>query len=508
MATLLQNPLRAGLQAERQPKPVIMVIFGASGDLAQRKLLPALYDLARDRHLPPEFTVVGVGRSPLTDEEFRNKMYEGVTHHARDFVPGLWEDFARGLFYLEGDLNTPEFYAKMRDYLAELDTKRGTQGNRVFYLSIPPSSFPVLLENMGANDLVGTPETVRVIVEKPFGRDLKTARELNAIVSRVFNEDQLYRIDHYLGKETVQNILVFRFANAIFEPLWDRRYLDHVQITVGETVGLEGRGKYYEEAGALRDMLQNHLMQVLTLVCMEPPAGMEANTVRDEKVKVLRSIQVMEPREVSLHTVRAQYTQGYIAGKPVAGYREEPGVSPNSITPTYAAVKFYIDNWRWSGVPFYLRTGKRLAKRVSEVSLHFRESPAGLFRNKYLAMPTQDVLALRIQPDEGISLRFDAKIPGPELMMRPVNMDFRYGTTFSQQSPEAYERLLLDCLHGDQTLFARADEVEYAWKVVTPIIEQWSTGTPQDLATYAAGSWGPKEADQLLARDNRHWRRL
>ncbi|WP_287130185.1 glucose-6-phosphate dehydrogenase [Candidatus Cyanaurora vandensis] len=507
MTTLLQNPLRAGLRIDRLPKPVIMVIFGASGDLAQRKLLPALYDLARERNLPSEFTVVGVGRSPMSDDQFRDRMHEGVQGHSRDFVPQVWEDFARGLFYFAGDLNQPEFYGELRTYLEELDTKRGTQGNRVYYLSIPPSSFPVLLESMVTQGMAGTPETVRIIVEKPFGRDLKTGQELNAIVSRVFHEDQIYRIDHYLGKETVQNILVFRFANAIFEPLWDRRYLDHVQITVAETVGLEGRGKYYEEAGALRDMLQNHLMQVLTLVCMEPPAAIEANTVRDEKVKVLRSMVVMDAKDVALNTVRAQYSRGFLGGKAVPGYREEGGVNLESITPTYAAVKLHIDNWRWSGVPIYLRTGKRLAKRASEVSLHFRESPSHLFR-RYSTHPTTDVLALRIQPDEGISIRFDAKVPGPDITMRPVNMDFRYGTTFAKKSPEAYERLLLDCLYKDQTLFARADEVEYAWKVVTPIIEQWTQGTPADLASYEAGTWGPKAADQLLNRDNRHWRRL
>jgi len=499
------NPLRAGLQLDRLPKPVIMIIFGASGDLAQRKLLPALYDLARERHLPSNFTVVGVGRSPMSNEEFRSKMHEGAQHHSRDFVASQWEDFARGLFYFPGDLNSAEFYSQLRDFLKDLDEQRGTKGNRVYYLSIPPSSFPVLLENMGTADLVGTSETVRIIVEKPFGRDLKTAQALNSIVSRVFQEDQIYRIDHYLGKETVQNILVFRFGNAIFEPLWDRRYVDHVQITVAETVGLEGRGKYYEESGALRDMLQNHLMQVLTLICMEPPAATEANAIRDEKVKVLRSMSILTPAEVAQNTVRAQYTRGLMAGQTVAGYREEGGVGLNSITPTYAAVKFYVDNWRWSGVPFYLRTGKRLPKRVSEVSLHFRNAPTKLFRK---GNPTPDVLTLRIQPDEGISLRFDVKVPGPDVTMRPVNMDFRYGNTFAQKSPEAYERLLLDCLSRDQTLFARADEVEYAWKVVTPILEAWSQGTPADLAGYEAGTWGPKEAGQLLARDNRQWRRL
>ncbi len=503
----MQNPLRAGLQIGRIPKPVIMVIFGASGDLAQRKLLPSLYDIARERNLPPEFTVVGIGRSEMSNDAFRQRMLEGAQKHSRDFIPKFWDSFAQGLFYFQGDLNASEFYPQMRDYLADLDTKRGTQGNRVYYLSIPPSSFPIMLENMGKNDLVGTPDNVRIIVEKPFGRDLKTAQELNGIVSKVFDESQIYRIDHYLGKETVQNILVCRFANTIFEPLWNNRYVDHVQITVAETVGLEGRGKYYEESGALRDMLQNHLMQVLTLVCMEPPAGLEASSVRDEKVKVLRSMQIMKPEEVAHNAIRAQYSQAVFAGQNLPGYRDEVGVAPNSITPTYAAVKFFVDNWRWSGVPFYLRTGKHLPKRVSEVALHFKDSPAQMFRN-YSGVPTQDVLVLKIQPDEGISLRFDAKVPGPNIAMRPVNMDFRYGTTFAQKSPEAYERLLLDCLHGDQTLFARADEVEYAWRVVTPIVEAWSQGTPADLATYPAGTWGPKEAGQMLIRDNRRWRRL
>ncbi len=501
------NPLRAGLQISKVPKPVVMVIFGASGDLAQRKLIPALYDLARERYLPAQFTVVGVGRSPMGDDEFRTKMYEGVTKHAREFIPGLWESFAKGLFYLSGDINTSEFYDQMREFLATIDQKRGTLGNRVYYLSIPPSTFPILLENMGTHDLVGTAENVRIIVEKPFGRDLGTAQTLNGIVRRVFAEDQIYRIDHYLGKETVQNILVFRFANAIFEPLWDRKYVDHVEITVAETVGLEGRGKYYEESGALRDMLQNHLMQVLTMVCMEPPAGLGANSVRDEKVKVLRSMEIMTEAQVRANTVRAQYSAGFMAGKPVPGYPEEQGVREGSITPTYAAVKFHIDNWRWSGVPFYLRTGKRLTKRVSEVSLHFRQPPTHLF-SRYTGGPSPDVLALRIQPDEGITLRFDTKVPGPDMAMRPVNMDFRYSDTFAKKSPEAYERLLLDCLQGDQTLFARADEVEYAWKVVTPILDAWSTGTKEDLATYPAGSWGPVAAERLLGEQGHQWRRL
>ncbi len=505
------NPLREGLRLERTPESCTMVIFGASGDLARRKLVPALYSLARDHRLPAAFSVVGMGRSPLPTEGFREQMREGTAHYARHPVePALWDSFARGLSYVAGDPRDPEAYRRLRAELERLEHERGAEGRRIFYLAVPPSVVAPLVRNLEGAGLAraSAPGWVRVVIEKPFGRDLETARALNGDIRGVLAEDQLYRIDHYLGKETVQNLLVFRFANGIFEPIWNRRYVDHVQITVAEEVGVEGRGGYYEEAGVLRDMVQNHLLQLLALVAMEPPIAFEAGAVRDEKVKVLRAIRPLAPPEIGIRAVRGQYGRGAIAGEAVPAYREEAGVSPDSATETFAAVTFHVDTWRWADVPFYLRSGKRLPRRATEIAVQYRRVPHPLLGRAVSAALEPNVLALRIQPDEGITLTFGAKVPGPALTVRPVHMDFRYGSSFAASAPTAYERLLLDCMLGDATLFIRGDEVEAAWAAVTPVLEAWGAEAPRDFPNYEGGTWGPKGAEEMLAREGRRWRRL
>lgn len=505
------NPLREGLRLERTPEPCAMVIFGASGDLAQRKLVPALYSLAADHRLPAAFAVVGMARSPLSAEAFREQLREGVAQHGRHPVdPALWESFARGLSYVAGDPRDREAYGRLRAELERVDRERGTEGRRVFYLAVPPSVVGPIIQNLARAELHRAPPPgwVRLVIEKPFGRDLASARALNREILQVLGEESLYRIDHYLGKETVQNLLVFRFANGIFEPTWNRRYVDHVQITVAEEVGVEGRGGYYEEAGVLRDMVQNHLLQLLALVATEPPIAFEAEAVRGEKVKVLRAIRPLAPAEVGRCAVRGQYGRGTIAGEPVPAYREEPGVAPDSPTETFAALLLYVDTWRWADVPFYLRSGKRLPRRATEIAVQFRRVPHPLFGREVTANLEPNVLALRIQPDEGITLTFAAKVPGPALAVRPVQMDFRYGSAFAGAGPTAYERLLLDCMLGDATLFIRGDEVEAAWAAVTPVLEAWAAEPPGDFPNYEAGTWGPKAAEEMLAREGRRWRRL
>ena len=507
-----ENPLRTGLRLERAPEPCVMVIFGATGDLTSRKLVPALYNLQRERRLPAGFSVVGFARRDWSDDYFRQQLLTGINENSRSgqAEPALWESFAQGITFHRSDFTNPEGYQQLGEKLKQIDQERGTAGNRVFYLATPPDSYDDIIQNIGAAGLAKAPEGswTRIIVEKPFGRDLPTAIELNQKLLSVFDESQVYRIDHYLGKETVQNILVFRFANGIFEPLWDRRYVDHVQITVAEQIGVEGRGGYYDNSGAMRDMIENHLMQLLSLVAMEPPAAYDADSVRDEKVKVLRSIHPILPQEVGNFTVRGQYGPGSSGGEPVPGYRQEQGVNPESQTETFVALKFFVENWRWAGVPFYLRSGKHLPKRVSEIAVQFRSAPLMLFSDA----PSNDIepnsLVMKIQPDEGITLKFSSKVPGQANQIRPVTMDFRYGTAFGVSSPEAYERLLLDCLLGDSTLFTRRDEVEASWSLITPILEGWAAGPPQSFPNYEAGTWGPAAADALLARDGRRWRRL
>jgi glucose-6-phosphate 1-dehydrogenase len=512
MIETLDNPLRTGLRMARTPEPCTMVIFGASGDLTSRKLVPALYNLARERRLAAGFSVLGFARRDWSDAFFREEMLNGVNANSRSGVaePALWESFASGIHYHQASFDDPSGYVSLRERIEELDRERGTAGNRVFYLATPPESYAEIIRQLGAVGLNRSPEGgwTRIIIEKPFGRDLASAQALNQEVLAVFDEDQVYRIDHYLGKETVQNLLVFRFANGIFEPLWSRRYVDHVQITVSETVGAEERGGYYDKSGAMRDMIQNHLMQLLCLVAMEPPVHYDANAVRDEKVKVLRAIRPIAPEAVAQYTARGQYSPGSVGGSPARGYREGKGIDPASQTETYVALKLEVENWRWAGVPFYLRTGKRLPKRMSEIAIQFKAAPLMLFRDELSSAVEANILAIKIQPDEGITLKFNSKVPGQVNQIRPVTMDFRYGSAFGVSSPEAYERLLLDCMLGDGTLFTRRDEVEASWSLITPIHQGWEAGPPQPFPNYEAGSWGPKEADELLARDGREWRRL
>ena len=503
------NPLREGLSSRAMPEPCTVVIFGATGDLTHRKLVPALYNLAKEGALPPAVSVVGFARRDKTDEVFRQELEEAARKFSRQKISDeLWTGFASSIFYHRSDFDKLGGYEALSQRLDELDTQRGTRGNRLFYLSAGPDQFPVILENLRKSGLNKAKDGswVRVIVEKPFGTDLPSAQTLNELVMEAFAERDTFRIDHYLGKETAQNMMVLRFANAIFEQLWNAKYIHHVQITASEPLGVEGRAGYYDKSGALRDMVQNHLLQLLCLTAMEPPSGLDADSIRDEKVKVLKSLRPIAGDDVRTHVVRAQYGAGTINGKRVAAYRDEQNVDPASATETYVALQINIDNWRWAGVPFFVRVGKRLPKGGTEIAIHFKGAPPVLFK---AAGETVDdnVLVIRIQPDEGISLRMSAKMPGSSLRIEPVKMDFHYGTSFGKATPEAYERLLLDAMSGDATLFARRDEVEEAWKFVDAIREAWEKDS-EDLAIYSAGTWGPTEADELLKRHGATWRRL
>lgn len=502
---------------QRTAPPCVMVIFGASGDLTRRKLMPALYALTRMQRLAPTFHVVGVANVPWDTDKFRTEMRAAVKQFATPDDQrtqdgdddASWTAFAGRMQFLSGNFDDPALFQKLAAALRDIPQGGG---NVLFYLAIPPSLIGVIGEQLAAAKLnqFSPQGWTRIIVEKPFGRDLASARALNQELHQVFEEEQVFRIDHYLGKETVRNIIVFRFGNGIFEPIWNRRYIDHVQITVAESIGIERRGKYYEEAGALRDMVQNHLMQVLSVVAMEAPVRFAAGPVRDEKVKLVNSIRPLLPPAAANYddiAVRGQYGPGFVGGETVVGYRQEADVAPNSPRETYVALKLQIENWRWAGVPFYLRAGKRLPKRVSEVAIQFKSPPFLMFQDVFSENIEANVLVMRIQPDEGISLRFEAKVPGTDMRLRPVKMDFQYGTSFGEGQPEAYETLLLDAMLGDGMLFARYDMVESAWALVTPLLQAWEAGTSPSFPNYAAGNWGPEAADAFMRRDGREWRR-
>ncbi len=506
---------------ERHPDPCSLVMFGVTGDLAHRKLIPALYDLGCHGVLPFGTTLVGYGRQVMTDDQFRDLMREAIDdHYGEDVVDGqLCDRLLQEPRYVQGQFDDPDGFGRLAAILDELDGK-GARGNRMFYLATPPSQFEVLIEQLGASGLArrgaydgehgpdGVRGWTRVVIEKPFGRDLETAHELDRVIGQVFDERQVYRIDHYLAKETVQNLLVLRFANGIFEPVWNRRYVDFVEITAAETLGVEHRGPYYEEAGALRDMITPHLIQLFTLVAMEPPASFDADGVRDEKMKVLRAVRPIPPQSVGDWAVRAQYVQGLLGGEDVPAYRAEERVAPDSYTETFAALKLLVDNWRWQGVPFYLRTGKRLARRVTEIAIHFKRPPVALFRDSHAGGGLQpNVLVLRVQPDEGFSLNIESKQPGHSVALQPVAMDFSYGVTLHELPFSAYETVLVDAMEGDMTLFTRGDQAEEAWRIVGPVLEAWAKRPEREISIYEAGSWGPEAADALIARDGHSWRR-
>ncbi len=503
----LPNPFQDPLRFERRVPECTVVIYGANGDLTKRKLLPALYRLMYERRLSPGFAVVGISRTPMSDDQFRDKMRESVRQFLEDspFDDDVWAGFSQGLFYMPGDVRDAESYKRLAARLQEIEEARHTGGNVLFYLSTQPSQYGAAAKGIGAAGLAKGNGWRRIVIEKPFGHDLESARALSQELHEVFPESEVYRIDHYLGKETVQNIVAFRWGNGIFEPLWNRRYVNHVQITAAESIGVEGRGAYYQEAGALRDMIQNHLLQVMATVAMEPSGVFEPNAVRDERAKLLRSIRTLKPDEVLLNAVPGQYGPARIGGVDVPGFRQEPGVDPASQTETYAAVTFFVENWRWAGVPFYIRTGKHLPKHVTEIAIQFNPAPYPVFGQNG-DESTPNLLILRIQPEEGISLKFLSKQPGAGMKLRPVSMDFNYGASFGERSPTAYETLLLDAILGDATLYSRQDMVEASWSAVQPIMEVWHA-TKFDFPNYPAGTWGPKAADEMLARHGHTWRK-
>ena len=509
MAQLAEQPTATTPRIGKQGDPCVMVIFGAAGDLTARLLIPALYNLARADLLSKEFAVLGVARKQLSDEDFRKQVLEDVKEYCGDCInDATWESFSRRFYYFAGDFGDAQLYPKIKERLAKIDQDYSTHQNVFFYMATAPSFFGPIVEKLAANGLVeqDNDHWRRVIIEKPFGHDLESAKALNQQLLKLVTENQIYRIDHYLGKETVQNIMAFRFANGIFEPIWNRRYIDHVQISVAETVGVEGRGSYFEHAGSLRDMVPNHIMQLISLTAMEPPISFDANAVRDEQAKILHAIQPIDDEEVLTRSVRGQYGEGTMDGERVPAYRSEPDVAPDSRTETFVAMKLLIDNWRWADVPFYLRTGKSMAAQNTHIVIQFRRAPFVLFRDTPVENLMPNQLVLHISPEEGISLQFAAKVPGPIMRLGAVDMNFEYADYFGTQPSTGYERLLHDCMIGDQTLFQRADMVEAGWCVVSPLLDVWKALPPRNFPNYAAGTWGPKEADDLLERDGRHWR--
>jgi glucose-6-phosphate 1-dehydrogenase len=495
-----QNPLLDGLRIRRRPDPCILVIFGASGDLTAKKLMPALYSLAYRRLLPEKFGIVGAARSEESDDEFRERMKQAVQEHARDpFSQEVWDELAQGMRYATLDFADARGEDDLRDKLNELDRERGTMGNRVYYFAVPPSAIGTLIEEIAKRR--GAEGWVRLIIEKPFGHDLASARALTKEIQEHFREGEVFRIDHYLGKETVQNMLALRFANGIFEPIWNRQFIDHVQITVAESIGIEGRAGYYEQAGAIRDIFQNHLLQLVAITAMEPPIDFNADSVRNEKVKVLKALHTPGPK----HVVRGQYGPGFVEGVEVRGYREEEGVAPGSMTDTFVAAKLFVDNWRWADTPFYVRMGKRLARRETTIAIQFKRAPHPPFEDGGEGL-RPNVLLIHVQPNEGVSLAIGAKVPGQGMTIRTVHMDFLYGGAFREGLPDAYERMILDAMLGDATLFTRSDEIEEQWALVDAITGFWQRDRPS-FPNYAAGTWGPAAADDLLHRDGRSWRR-
>ncbi len=495
------NPLLDGLRIRRRPDPCLLVIFGASGDLTSKKLMPALYSLAFRRLLPEKFGIVGAARSEETDDAFRERMRQAVADHARDpFKEDVWDELAKGMRYVTLDFADERGEDALRDTLTELDAELGTLGNRVYYFAVPPSGIGTLVEEIAKRR--GAEGWLRLIIEKPFGHDLASAKALTKEIQEHFSENEVFRIDHYLGKETVQNMLALRFANGIFEPIWNRQFIDHVQITVAESIGIEGRAGYYEQAGAIRDIFQNHLLQLVAITAMEPPIDFTADSVRNEKVKVLKAIHTPGPR----HVVRGQYGRGFVEGVEIEAYREEDGVAPNTMTDTFVAAKLFVDNWRWADTPFYVRMGKRLARRETTIAIQFKRAPHPPFEDGTAETLRPNVLLIHVQPNEGVSLAIGAKVPGQGMAIRTVHMDFLYGGTFREGLPDAYERLILDAMLGDATLFTRSDEIEEQWALVDAIIAFWQRDRPS-FPNYPAGTWGPAASDELLHRDGRSWRR-
>jgi glucose-6-phosphate 1-dehydrogenase len=498
---LAENPLLEGLRPRRTPEPCILVVFGASGDLTQRKIFPALHALAVRQLLPEQFAIVGVARTESTDDEFRERMERAVREFGRDdFQQEPWDSLSEATRYLSADFADEDAEKRLAALLNEIDEERGTRGNRVYYLAIPPQMMPTAGRAIGK--ALAADGWRRLIVEKPFGHDRASARQLTKLINRYFAEKEVFRIDHYLGKETVQNMLALRFANGIFEPIWNRQFIEHVQITVAESIGIEGRAGFYEQAGAIRDIFQNHMLQLVALTAMEPPIDFTADSVRNEKVKVLKAIHTPGPK----HIVRGQYGPGFNEGKSVPGYREEEGIAPDSMTETFVAAKLFVDNWRWADTPFYVRTGKRLARRETTIAIQFQRAPHPPFEETATEELRPNLLLVHVQPDEGVSLAIAAKVPGQGMRLRTVHMDFLYGGAFRTELPEAYERLLLDAMLGEQTLFTRSDEVDEQWAIVDAIVAAWERDRPS-FPNYAAGTWGPKAADELIRRDGREWLR-